>query len=152
MHLLWLDDDEPVDNVWIDCPVGETPAADPDALKYPVAGGLAHHQGGVKQEGRLVVVGHNASDEVRVRCVESRQPSIGLGPERGGGRLEDLGSGILPLLLPFRDFSRLSWMVSEELVHNCTFALILVLCRLVGDVVVLYMQAARVPSWAMFSS
>ena len=80
-------------------PVGETTAADTDALEHAVAGKLMHHQRGVQQEGRLVVVGHDATDEVGVGRVQSGQQLVKLGPEGGGDGLEDLGSGVLALLL-----------------------------------------------------
>ena len=80
-------------------PVGETTAADTDALEHAVAGKLMHHQRGVQQEGRLVVVGHDAPDEVGVGRVQSGQQLVKLGPEGGGDGLEDLGSGVLTLLL-----------------------------------------------------
>ena len=80
-------------------PVGETTAADTDALEHAVAGQLMHHQGGVQQEGRLVVVGHDASNEVGVGRVQSGQQLVKLGPEGGGDGLEDLGAGVLTLLL-----------------------------------------------------
>ena len=80
-------------------PVGETTTADTDSLEHAVAGELVHHQRGVQQEGRLVVVGHDATDEVGVGRVQSGQQLVKLGPEGGGDGLEDLGSGVLALLL-----------------------------------------------------
>ena len=80
-------------------PVGETTTADTDSLEHAVAGQLVHHQGGVQQEGRLVVVGHDAPDEVGVGRVQSGQELVKLGPEGGGHGLEDLGPGVLTLLL-----------------------------------------------------
>ena len=80
-------------------PVGETTTADTDSLEHAVASELVHHQGGVQQEGRLVVVGHDAPDEVGVGRVQSGQELVKLGPEGGGHGLEDLGSGVLTLLL-----------------------------------------------------
>ena len=80
-------------------PVGETTAADTDALEDAVASELMHHQRGVQQEGGLVVVGHDAPDEVGVGGVQSGQQLVKLGPEGGGDGLEDLGSGVLTLLL-----------------------------------------------------
>ena len=80
-------------------PVGETTTADTDSLEHAVASELVHHQGGVQQEGRLVVVGHDAPDEVGVGRVQGGQELVKLGPEGGGHGLEDLGSGVLTLLL-----------------------------------------------------
>ena len=54
-------------------PVGESLSADPDALQHTVAGELMHHQGRVEQQGGLVVVGHNAADEVGIGQVEGGQ-------------------------------------------------------------------------------
>ena len=69
-------------------PVGEAPATNPDALKHTVAGqlvhhiqnvvksfclrgsNLVHHEGGVEEKRRLVVVRHDATDEVGVGRVE----------------------------------------------------------------------------------
>ena len=51
---------------FFEAPVRETTAANPDALQYSVAGELVHYQGRVQQQGGLVVVGHNASDEVGI--------------------------------------------------------------------------------------
>ena len=80
-------------------PVGETTTADTDSLEHAVAGQLVHHQGGVQQEGRLVVVGHDAPDEVGVGRVQGGQELVKLGPEGRGHGLEDFGSGVLALLL-----------------------------------------------------
>ena len=80
-------------------PVGETTTTDTDSLEHAVAGELVHHQGGVEQEGRLVVVGHDAPDEVGVGRVQGGQELVKLGPEGGGHGLEDLGAGVLALLL-----------------------------------------------------
>ena len=80
-------------------PVRETSSANPDALQDSVAGELMHHQGGVEQQGGLVVVGHNASDEVGIGLVEGGQQGVELGSEGRGDGLEDLGAGILSLLL-----------------------------------------------------
>jgi hypothetical protein len=66
VYFLGLDDDEAVDKVGIHSPVRETTAANPDAFQHSVAGELMHHQGRVQQQGGLVVVGHNASDEVGI--------------------------------------------------------------------------------------
>ena len=51
-------------------PVGEAPATNPDALEHTVAGQLVHHKGGVEEKRRLVVVRHDATDEVGVGRVE----------------------------------------------------------------------------------
>ena len=82
-------------------PVRETTTTDPDALQDSVAGELVHHQGRVQQQGGLVVVGHNASDEVGIGLVEGGQQGVELGSEGRGDGLEDLGAGILSLLLLF---------------------------------------------------
>merc|ERR1719192_1127204 len=52
VHLL-RHDDEPVDKVGVDRPVGEAPATNPDALEHTVAGKLVHHKGGVEEKWRL---------------------------------------------------------------------------------------------------
>ena len=46
-----------------------------------------------------MVVGHDAPDEVGVGRVQSGQELVKLGPEGGGHGLEDLGAGVLTLLL-----------------------------------------------------
>ena len=51
-------------------PVGEAPATNPDALEHTVAGQLVHHKGRVEEKRRLVVVWHDATDEVGVGRVE----------------------------------------------------------------------------------
>ena len=51
-------------------PVGEAPATNPDALEDTVAGQLVHHKGRVEEKRRLVVVRHDATDEVGVGRVE----------------------------------------------------------------------------------
>ena len=51
---------------FFDRPVRETTSANPDSLQHSIAGELVHHQGRVQQQGGLVVVGHNASDEVGI--------------------------------------------------------------------------------------
>ena len=58
-----------------------------------------HYKSRVKKERRLVVVGHDAPDEVGVGRVQSGQELVKLGPEGGGHGLEDLGAGVLTLLL-----------------------------------------------------
>ena len=51
---------------FFEAPVRETTAANPDALQHSIACELVHYQGRVQQQGGLVVVGHNASDEVGI--------------------------------------------------------------------------------------
>ena len=80
-------------------PVRETTTADPDAFQDSVAGELMHHQGRVQQQGGLVVVGHNAADEVGIGRVEGGEQGVKLGSEGGGDGFEDLGAGVLSLLL-----------------------------------------------------
>ena len=80
-------------------PVGESPPADTDALEYAVAGELVHHQTGVNHTWLLVVVGHDAPDEVRVGGVEGREEGIQLRLEGGGDRLVGLLALLLALLL-----------------------------------------------------
>ena len=58
-----------------------------------------HYKSRVKKKRRLVVVGHDAPDEVGVGGVQSGQQLVKLGPEGGGDGLENLGSGVLALLL-----------------------------------------------------
>ena len=60
---------------------------------------LVHYKSRVKKQRRLVVVGHDAPDEVGVGRVQSGQQLVQLGPEGGGDGLEDLGAGVLTLLL-----------------------------------------------------
>ena len=60
---------------------------------------LVHYKSRVKKKRRLVVVGHDAPDEVGVSGVQSGQQLVKLGPEGGGDGLEDLGAGVLTLLL-----------------------------------------------------
>ena len=115
VDFLRLDDDEPVDKVRVNCPdrsillehalkflnapVGETTTANPDPLEHAVASQLVHHQGRVQEQGGLVVVWHDATDEVGIGGVEGGQELVKLGPEGGGHGLEDLGPGVLALLL-----------------------------------------------------
>ena len=63
---------------FFDAPVGETPTTDPDALKHTVASKLVHHKSRVKKQGSLVVVWHNASDEVGIGGVEGGQKLVKL--------------------------------------------------------------------------
>ena len=58
-----------------------------------------HYKSRVKKKRGLVVVGHDAPDEVGVGRVQGGQELVKLGPEGGGHGLEDLGSGVLTLLL-----------------------------------------------------
>ena len=46
-----------------------------------------------------MVVGHNASDEVGIGLVEGGEQGFQLGSEGRGDGFEDLGAGILSLLL-----------------------------------------------------
>ena len=46
-----------------------------------------------------MVVGHNASDKVGIGRVEGGEQGVKLGSEGGGDGFEDLGAGILSLLL-----------------------------------------------------
>ena len=46
-----------------------------------------------------MVVGHNASDEVGIGLVEGGEQGVELGSEGRGDSFEDLGAGILSLLL-----------------------------------------------------
>ena len=84
---------------FFEAPVRETTAANPDALQHSIAGELVHYQGRVQQQGGLVVVGHNASDEVGISRVEGGEQGVELGPEGRGHGFEGLGSSILSLLL-----------------------------------------------------
>ena len=101
-----------------DCqPVGEATSADSDALKHAVAGQLVHHKGRIEQSGRLVVVWHDASDEMGISQVQGGQQGIQLRSEGRRHCLEGLWTGIftLLLLLPLvRVFLRLARMISEE--------------------------------------
>ena len=83
---------------FFEAPVRETTAANPDALQHSVAGELVHYQGRVQQQGGLVVVGHNASDEVGIGRIEGVEQGFELGPEGRGDSFEDLGASILSLL------------------------------------------------------
>ena len=57
-----------------DCqPVGEATSADSDALKHAVAGQLVHHKGRIEQSGRLVVVWHDAPDEMGISLIQGGQ-------------------------------------------------------------------------------
>ena len=86
-------------------PVGETTTADTDSLEHAVASELVHHQGGVQQEGRLVVVGHDAPDEVGVGRVQSGQEGVQLRSEGRRDRLEDLRPCVLTLLFLFNNLN-----------------------------------------------
>ena len=81
MNLLWLDDDEPMPELSINTSVGEASSTDPDALQYTVARELMHHKGGVQQARRLVVVGDNATDEVRIGGIQCCEEGFQLGSE-----------------------------------------------------------------------
>ena len=98
-------------------PVGEATPADSDSLKNAVAGQLVHHKCRIEQSGRLVVVWHDASDEVGISQVQSGQQGIQLGSECRRHCLEGFWTGVfaLLLLLPLvRVFLRLARMISEE--------------------------------------
>ena len=98
-------------------PVGEATSADSDALKYTVAGQLVHHKRRIKQSRRLVVVWHNASDEMGISLVQGGQQGIQLRSEGRRHCLEGLWTGIFTLLLLFPlvwIFLRLARMISEE--------------------------------------
>ena len=85
--------------LFVDTPVRETTSANPDALQDSVAGELMHHQGGVEQQGGLVVVGHDASDEVGIGRIEGGEQSVKLSPEGRGDGFESLRTGVLSFLL-----------------------------------------------------
>ena len=98
-------------------PVGEATSADSDALKHTVAGQLVHHKRRIKQSGRLVVVWHNASDEMGISLVQGGQKGIQLGSEGRRHCLESFWTGIfaLLLLLPLVGiFLWLARMISED--------------------------------------
>ena len=98
-------------------PVGEATPADSDSLKNAVAGQLVHHKCRIEQSGRLVVVWHDASDEMGISQVQGGQQGIQLRSEGRRHCLEGLWTGIftLLLLLPLvRVFLRLARMISEE--------------------------------------
>merc|ERR1719340_359496 len=129
--------------------VGESSPADPDSLEHTVAGQLVHDESRVQEAGGLVVVGHNAADEVGVGGVQGGQQGLQLSAEGRGHSLEGLGSSILTLLTLFLLdlLLGLSRVVSEEvdnqsvvgllqLVHNSVIDRILVLVQPVGQVVV----------------
>lgn len=61
-------------------PVGEAFAADTDALKHTVAGQLMHHQGCIDHTRGLGLVGHNATDKVRVSGVQGPHQVVQLLP------------------------------------------------------------------------
>ena len=98
-----------------DAPVGEAPAADPDALEHTVASELVHHKSRIEEQRGLVVVWHDASDEVGIGGVEGGQQLVKLGPERRGDGFENLGTGVLSLLLLLNNLLRLAGMISEEI-------------------------------------
>ena len=135
VDFLGLDDDEAVDKVRVNCPVGETPATDPDAFEDAVASKLVHHQGGVQQQGGLVVVWHDASDEVGIGLIERGQKLVKLRPERGGDRFEDLGTGVLSLLLLLLNLLGLAGMISEEINNQHVLALLHLVHNLVEDII-----------------
>ena len=73
-----LQDVVPAAKVRIWHPVGEPSHADPDALKDTVAGQLMQHEPGIDLSGHLVVVGHDAADEVRLGGVQGRHQRVQL--------------------------------------------------------------------------
>ena len=62
-------------------PVGEAPATNPDALEYTVAGELVENEERFNVARHLVRVGNEASDKVRVCCVQRSQQRVELGLE-----------------------------------------------------------------------
>ena len=107
-----------------DAPVGEAPAADPDALEHTVASELVHHKSRIEEQRGLVVVWHDASDEVGIGGVEGGQQLVKLGPERRGDGFENLGAGVLSLLLLLNNLLRLAGMISEEINDQRVLALL----------------------------
>ena len=108
----------------MDAPVGETPATDPDALEHTVASKLVHHKSRVKKQGSLVVVWHNAPDEVGIGGVEGGEQGVELGPERRGDGFEDLWTGVLSLFLLLHNLFRLAGMISEEIDNKLILTLL----------------------------
>ena len=122
MNLLGLDDDEPMPELCINTSVGEASSTDPDALQHTVAGELVHHQGGVQQARRLVVVGDNTTDEVRVGGIQCCEEGFQLGSEgRRDGlvRLYCIFTFLAFLLLCLLLW--LAWMVAEEVNNQSIF-------------------------------
>ena len=63
-----------------------------------------HDKSRVEKQGSLVVVGHDATDEVGISGVEGGEQGVQLGPEGRGDGLESLRPSILALLLLLYDF------------------------------------------------
>ena len=64
-----------------------------------------HYKSRVKEQRRLVVVGHDAPDEVRVGRVQSGQEGVQLRSEGRRDRLEDLRSCVFTLLFLFNNLN-----------------------------------------------
>ena len=62
-----------------------------------------------------MVVWHNASDEVGIGGVEGGQKLVKLRPECRGDGFENLGTGILSLLLLLHSLLWLAGMISKEI-------------------------------------
>ena len=71
-----------------------------------------------------MVVWHDASDEVGIGGVEGGQQLVKLRPERRGDGLENLGAGVLSLLLVLNHLLRLAGMISEEIDNQRVLALL----------------------------
>lgn len=78
VDLMRLQNVVPTTEVWIRHPVREPSHADPDALKDTVAGQLMQNKSGIDLSGHLVVVGHDAADEVRLRGVQGCHQGVQL--------------------------------------------------------------------------
>ena len=74
-----------------------------------------HHKSRVKKQGSLVVVWHNASDEVGIGGVEGGQKLVKLRPERRGDGFESLRTGVLSFFLLLHDLLGLAGMISKEI-------------------------------------
>jgi hypothetical protein len=59
-------------------PVGKTSHANPDAFEDTIAGQLMEDESGLDLSGHLVVVGHDATDEVGLGGVEGRHQRVQL--------------------------------------------------------------------------
>ena len=59
-------------------PVGKTSHANSDAFEDTIAGQLMQDESGLDLSGHLVVVGHDATDEVGLSGVESRHQRVQL--------------------------------------------------------------------------
>ena len=78
VDLVGLQDVVTATEVRIRHPVGETSHADPDAFKDTIAGQLLQHESGIDLSGHLVVVGHDAADEVRLGSVQRGHQGVQL--------------------------------------------------------------------------